>query len=110
MRKIILGAAVALATVAVAAIPASAGEPTCVEFFDEVFGADIANHGQHIIGYVAGTGHAGDWPPSGEVGRVVSENGGALMPGKSGILEHGASPGASFCNDSNSPSDPPGLG
>lgn len=110
MRKIILGAAVALTTVVVIGPSAGAGEPMCVKFFEENFDSEAANHGQHIIGdYVTGTGHDGDWPPSGEVGEVVSENGGALLPGQSGILKHGASPGASFCNDSNSPSSPPGL-
>lgn len=111
MRKIILCVAVALTTIVVIGPPAGAGEPICVEFFDENFNSQLANHGQHIIGdYVTGTGHDGDWPPAGEVGRVVSENGGALLPGQSGILMHGASPGASFCNDSNSPIFPPGLG
>lgn len=111
MRKIILGAVLALTTVVVIGPPAGAGKPMCVEFFDENFNSELANHGQHIIGdYVTGTGHDGDWPPSGEVGQSVSENGGALLPGQSGILKHGASPGASFCNDSNSPSYPPGLG
>ena len=108
MRKIILGAAVALATVAATGVPASAGEPMCVEFF----GGNLANHGQHILGdYVTGIGHEGVWPmPAGQVGTTVSENGGALLPGQSGIMKHGASPGASFCNGSNSPTSPPGHG
>jgi hypothetical protein len=110
MPKIIVGAVLALTTVVVIGPPAGAADPTCVEFFDGHVAGNIANHGQHIIGYVAGTGHDGDWPPSGEVGQVISENGGALVPGTPGILKHGASPGASFCNDSNSPSYPPGLG
>lgn len=111
MRKIMLGAAVALAAIAVTGLPAGAGEPTCVEFFDEHFGSELANHGQHIVGdYVTGIGHDGDWPPAGQVGAAVRENGGALLPGQSGIMKHGAAPGASFCNGSNSPTSPPGHG
>lgn len=111
MRKIILGTVVALTGVAVtvvAAGPVGAVEPNCVEFFDENFDSDIANHGQHIIGdYVMGTGHDGEWPPAGQVGETIGGSG-AVSPGQSGILKHGASPGASFCNDSNSPASPPG--
>lgn len=115
MRKIILSAAVTLAA-AVAVVgtgsPAGAGEPTCVEFFDEHFGFDLANHGQHIVGhYVTANPQSGVWPiPPGDIGSAISENGGAVLPGQSGIMNHGASPGASFCNGSNSPASPPGHG
>lgn len=89
--------------------PASAGEPNCVAFFETVFGSEITNHGQHIVGdYVTDIGHDGDWPPSGQVGAVLGPARGALLPGTSGILHHGAQPGASFCNGSSSPSYPPG--
>ena len=110
MHKSIAGAAIALTGLALSVSPASAGEPNCVEFFETYFQADIANHGQHILGdYVTGIGHDGDWPPAGQVGEVVGADHGALMPGRSGILQHGASPGASFCNGSSSPTHPPGL-
>ena len=110
MNKSIAAAAVALTGLAFSVSPAGAGAPNCVEFFDTNFQADIANHGQHILGdYVTGIGHDADWPPSGQVGEVLGGNHGALMPGRSGILQHGASPGASFCNGSSSPAHPPGL-
>lgn len=111
IRKIFGGAAVAVAGLAIVGVPASgAGEPNCVEFFAETFGADIANHGQHIVGdYVTGTWHDRGWPPAGGVGSTIGGSG-ALAPGQSGIQQHGFSPGASFCNGSSSPSTPPGRG
>lgn len=109
MRKIVIGAAVALASVVAAGGQAGASEPMCVEFFEETFDSTLANHGQHILGdYITGTGHDGHWPPGGEVGEIVGGNG-PVAPGAPGIMQHGAPPGASFCNDSNSPSTPPGL-
>ena len=67
---------------------------------------------QHIVGdYVMGGGHGigggEEWPFShGMVGQMVSQNGGAAVPGGPGPGFHfpnGFAPGASFCNDSNSP-------
>ena len=110
MRKILGGAAIALAGLATTVSSAGAGEPNCVAFFEEHFDADIANHGQHILGdYVTGIGHDGTWPPAGQVGATIGGTG-ALSPGRSGIQQHGASPGASFCNGSSSPTSPPGRG
>lgn len=110
-RKVLAGAAVAvLGLTAGGQTPAGAGEPNCVEFFQVHFGADLATHGQHIVGdYVTGIGHDGDWPPAGQVGAAIGGSG-ALLPGRSGILQHGAAPGASFCNGSSSPTSPPGRG
>ena len=71
-------------------------------------GSDIVVHGQHIVGdYVTGLGGIfGDglqWPPAGQVGEAVQENGGAAMPGGPGPGFHftieGLAPGASFCNE-----------
>ena len=84
------------------ALPPDNASPTCSDTMG------ITNHGQHIVGdYVMGTG-SGDlqFPPAGDVGQVVSENGGAAVPGGPGPAFHfpnGIAPGASFCNDSNSP-------
>jgi hypothetical protein len=88
--------------VAHAAPPASAA-PTCSPTLG------ITVHGQHIVAdYVTGIGHmAFDWPPSGGiVGETVSANGGVTIAGGPGPGFHfpnGFAPGASFCNDSNSP-------
>ncbi|WP_265570405.1 hypothetical protein [Sphingomicrobium nitratireducens] len=101
----------AIAGLAVSALvlgsPASAHEPTCSGF------GTLANHGNHVVGdYVSGLGgfDLGDgmgWPPPGhEVGAANKANGGALTPGGPGPGSHfewGGAPGASFCNDSNSP-------
>jgi hypothetical protein len=85
------------------ALPPENADPTCSDTMG------ITVHGQHIVGdYVMGTG-SGDlsWPPSDEnVGQVVSDNGGAAVPGGPGPGFHfpnGIAPGASFCNDSQSP-------
>jgi hypothetical protein len=96
-------AALAAFVVAFPAAPASAqGEPTC----SGVLGSDIVVHGQHIVGdYVTGLGaifppHELDWPPAGQVGEAVKENGGAVLPGGPGPNFHfveGLPPGASFC-------------
>jgi hypothetical protein len=70
----------------------------------------IATHGEHIVGdYVTGTGGIGpggiSWPPAGEVGEATGGEG-AAVPGGPGPGFHfieGFAPGASFCNESNSP-------
>ena len=110
VRRIVVAAAATLTGFVVVTAGAPAGaSPMCVDFFAEVFDSEIANHGQHIIGdYIMGTGHDGAWPPAGQVGDVVGGRGPANA-GAPGIQEHGASPGASFCNDSSSPTSPPGL-
>lgn len=95
-------AAVAVLGAALSAGPASAhGDPTC-----SGIGA-LQVHGQHVVGdYVTGTGGISgvlEWPPAGQVGAVVSANGGAAMPGGPGPGFHftvpGLAPGASFCNE-----------
>lgn len=72
----------------------------------------IAVHGQHVVGdYVigdAGLGSGLQWPKdyTGAVGKAVSANGGAAVPGGPGPGFHfpnGFAPGASFCTDSSSP-------
>jgi hypothetical protein len=84
-------------------VPTSASAaPTCSDTLG------ISNHGQHIVGdYVTGIGHDQmGWPPHGQVGSTVGPNGGAAVPGGPGPGFHfvnGFAPGASFCNDSNSP-------
>lgn len=95
-----LGSA-ALSTASLA-LPPDQADPTCSDTLG------ITNHGQHIVGdYVMGTGSGDlDFPPAGDVGQVVSENGGAAVPGGPGPGFHfpnGIAPGASFCNDSQSP-------
>jgi hypothetical protein len=71
-------------------------------------GSAIVVHGQHVVGdYVTGLGgifgDGLDWPPAGQVGDAVQENGGALTPGGPGPGFHftieGLPPGASFCNE-----------
>jgi hypothetical protein len=80
------------------------GTATCYDALD----SGIVVHGQHIVGdYVTGLGGIfGDgleWPPAGQVGAAVQENGGALVPGGPGPGFHftieGLAPGASFCNE-----------
>lgn len=92
---------------AAAATPTNAGSPTCAN----VLGSGILVHGQHIVGdYVTGVGAVLNldgvpdnnltWPPAGQVGQVVSANGGAFLPGGPGPAFHfieGLPPGASFC-------------
>jgi hypothetical protein len=78
--------------------------PTC----EDALGSGIVVHGQHVVGdYVTGLGGIfGDglqWPPAGQVGAAVQENGGARTPGGPGPGFHftidGLAPGASFCNE-----------
>jgi hypothetical protein len=110
MHKTTRSRLVALAGVAVlgtafSAAPASAdGDATC----SGALGSEIVVHGQHIVGdYVTGLGGIFgtglDWPPAGQVGEAVQENGGALIPGGPGPGFHftvpGLAPGASFCNE-----------
>ena len=48
----------------------------------------------------------GYWPPAGGVGRYIAGEGASPAPGGPGPGFHfpnGFAPGASFCNDSNSP-------
>jgi hypothetical protein len=98
MRRFIgsmaLGGALLMATVPSVA---AAGNPTCSDLFGYP-------HGYHVVAdYVTGFGSellggpGIDWPPSG-----VNAAGGAAHPGgpyHGGVI----APGASFCNDSNSP-------
>lgn len=83
------------------ASPAKAhGEATCAGV------GGIQVHGQHIIGdYVTGLGGIGgglDWPPKGQVGAAIQENGGGVVvrggPGPGFHFPNGFAPGASFCN------------
>lgn len=103
MKTARLVALATLAVLALAAGPASAhGDATC----SGVFGTELVVHGQHVVGdYVTGAGGLSgglEWPPAGQVGAAVKENGGAAMPGGPGPGFHfgipGLAPGASFCN------------
>jgi hypothetical protein len=114
MHKIIEASAATLISLVIAGGAAPAGAaPNCVDYFAEAFQSTISNHGQHIVGdYVMGTGHThggAEWPWPGDVGDAVGGRG-ALVPGAAGIQQHPFPPGASFCNDSNSPTSPPGSG
>jgi hypothetical protein len=79
----------------------AAGEPTCAGL------GGIQVHGQHIIGdYVTGLGGIGgglEWPPKGQVGEAIQENGGGVQvrggPGPGFHFKEGFAPGASFCNE-----------
>jgi len=106
MKRKILAAALGVASILVATggvAGAAPHSPTCSDTLG------IVVHGQHIVGdYVTGLGHMNlDWPPSGGVvGQTVSANGGVVIAGGPGPGFHfpnGFAPGASFCNDSNSP-------
>jgi len=102
--RLVALASIAILGTALSTGPASAhGDATC----SGVFGSTILVHGQHVIGdYVTGVGGLSGvlvWPPSGQVGVVVRENGGAAVPGGPGPGFHftipGLAPGASFCNE-----------
>lgn len=95
-----------VAVLAASTVPGAASaheDPACAG----VFGSDLQVHGQHVVGdYVTGLGGIGgglEWPPKGQVGSAVQENGGALVPGGPGPGFHftieGLAPGASFCID-----------
>lgn len=100
--KTIIVAALATLGAAGSAV-AQQATPTC----SDTLGIEV--HGQHIIGdYVTGIGHEQlDWPPKGGVvGSTVSANGGVVVAGGPGPGFHfpnDFAPGASFCNDSQSP-------
>ena len=102
--RVTASAALAFATGnAALALPPENASPTCSDTLGVVV------HGQHIVAdYVTGIGHETlDWPPSDQnIGQIVSENGGAAIPGGPGPGFHfpnGIAPGASVCNDSQSP-------
>ncbi len=109
IRKTSVAAMVLTLGLAAAALGASAptsadaeAMPTCSDTLS------IQVHGQHIVGdYVTGIGRADiDWPPSGGVVGDAIGGSGAVVPGGPGPGFHfpnGFAPGASFCNDSNSP-------
>ena len=96
----VLGAAITVSGAFLLPSEVASADPTCSGL------GGIETHAQHVIGdYVTGLGGIGggiDWPPSGEVGEAVSDNGGALVPGGPGPGFHftieGLPPGASFCN------------
>lgn len=107
-RRFAVAVVLSAGAVGVLGAPAGAtstgsGTPTCSDTLG------IAVHGQHIVGdYVIGIGRDNiDWPPAGGVvGDAVSANGGVTIAGGPGPGFHfpmGMAPGASFCNDSNSP-------
>src|SRR5262245_35760294 len=64
-----------------ASAQSDSASPTCSDTLG------IAVHGQHIVGdYVTGVGSEDfDWPPGGSnIGTIVSDNGGAAVPGGPG--------------------------
>jgi hypothetical protein len=101
MRRLATAAVAATALTLSLAGVAGAREPTCSQHFP-------FPHGYHIIAdYVTGIGSEFlggpgiEWPPKG-----LNAEGGAVLPGGPGPAFHfvlGVAPGASFCNDSNSP-------
>lgn len=99
LRPTLAAVAVATATFAITASPASAHDPACAGY------KDVANHGEHVIsdyvlGAVVGGEEVESWPPPGGIGEVVGSQGGAALPGGPGPAYHfvvGAPPGASFC-------------
>ena len=104
-RAVAVAAAVMLATVAALAIGARASAapdgPTC----SDTLGID--HHGQHIIGdYVIGADGTG--PGGGEGVEIRGGPGPGFHFVAEPILGSDVSPGASFCVDSNAPTDPPG--
>ncbi len=99
-RILVAGALTLSALVAPAAV--SAGEPTCSDTLG------ITVHGQHIVGmYVVDMEQLflPYWPPKGGVGQYIAGEGASLPggPGPGFHFPNGFAPGASFCNDSNSP-------
>jgi hypothetical protein len=107
LRRLTVVAVVTAIVGAFSTAPAVAqGTPTCAD----VLGSGIVNHGQHVLDdYVTGLGAvlpgSGElqWPPAGQVGTAVQDNGGAFLPGGAGPNLHfsilGLPPGASFCLD-----------
>lgn len=103
-RMLLAGAVVSLVIATSSGLAGASPEvPTC----SGTLGIEV--HGQHIVAdYVTGIGHMDlDWPPSGGVvGQTVASTGGVAIAGGPGPGFHfpnGFAPGASFCNDSNSP-------
>lgn len=99
-RLLLAGALTLGALVAPAAV--SAGEPTCSDTLG------ITVHGQHVVGmYVVDMEQLAlpYWPPTGGVGQYIAGEGASLPggPGPAFHFKEGFAPGASFCNDSNSP-------
>jgi hypothetical protein len=101
MRKLIVTAAAVAALSLALAAPVAAHDPTCVDFAP----LGIVVHGQHVVrDYVIGDAVAG-WPIAGGAGQYVRGSGAAVPggPGPGFHFPNGFAPGASFCNDSNSP-------
>ena len=99
-RLVAAGALTLGALAAPAAV--SASDPTCADTLN------IANHAQHIVGmYVVDMNQLvlPYWPPKGGVGQYIAGEGASLPggPGPGFHFPNGFAPGASFCNDSNSP-------
>jgi hypothetical protein len=102
VRRSAVTMGIAAAATTLIASSASADTPTCSDTLG------ITVHGQHIVGdYVAGIGHETlGWPPDGAVIAEAVSGVGVAVPGGPGPGFHfpnGFAPGASFCNDSNSP-------
>jgi len=117
LRAIVATGSTALMFLASVGVTTAHGDARC----NDALGSGIVVHGQHIVGdYVTGLGGIfGDglgWPPAGQVGAAVKENGGALIPGGPGPGFHftieGLPPGASFCNEQAHPNgfDTPDTG
>ena len=98
--RLLIIAAVLAGALAAMALPAAA-HATC----SDVGFLGVQVHGQHVVrDYVMGDA-ALTWPPSGSVGRTIGGEGAALPggPGPGFHFPNGVAPGASFCNDSQSP-------
>ena len=99
--RILRAASAALLLVGVIGVGPVAAHGTCSDV--EFLAIDV--HGMHVVrDYVMGGGLT-DWPPKGGVVGDATR-GGAFLPGGPGPGFHfpnGIAPGASFCNDSNSP-------
>jgi hypothetical protein len=100
--KVLRAAGAALLLVGVIGVAPVAAHGTC----SDVGFLDIEVHGMHVVrDYVMGGGLA-EWPPKGGVVGDAVGGSGASLPGGPGPGFHfpnGIAPGASFCNDSNSP-------
>lgn len=103
MKRLVLATGLVLGlTFGVAGTAAAAGSPTC----SDTLGIQV--HGQHIVGmYVVDMNQLflPYWPPVGGVGQYIGGTGASLPggPGPGFHFPNGFAPGASFCNDSNSP-------
>jgi hypothetical protein len=100
--KVLRAAGAALLLVGAIGVAPVAAHGTC----SDVGFLDIEVHGMHVVrDYVMGGGLA-EWPPKGGVVGDAVGGSGASLPGGPGPGFHfpnGIAPGASFCNDSNSP-------